>query len=132
MPGRDGVGEAPDERHAGVVNEDTAAHEPDQEQDAAQHWNARYGERKRMWSGAPNRALVEAVGDLAPGRALDLGCGEGADSVWLATGGWQVTGVDISSTAIERAGELASERGVSDQTSWIVDGPRHLDTAGGL
>ncbi len=81
--------------------------------DPAQFWDERYAERERIWSGRPNQALVDTVGDLPPGRALDLGCGEGADSIWLAERGWQVTGVDVSVTAVERAREHAEERGAT-------------------
>jgi trans-aconitate methyltransferase len=71
-------------------------------------WEERYAGSSRVWSGAPNRALVDIVSDLAPGRALDLGCGEGADVVWLAQRGWQATGIDISETAIARARAAAT------------------------
>lgn len=84
------------------------------------HWNARYAERERIWSGAPNAALVASVADLSPGRALDLGSGEGADSAWLAERGWQVTGVDVSTTAAERARALVAERGLDDRVEIVV------------
>lgn len=75
------------------------------------YWNDRYGNSGKIWSGNPNPQLVAEVAPLdsgrpgAPKRALDVGCGEGADSVWLAKQGWQVTGVDISSVALQRAAE---------------------------
>ncbi|MEV6210051.1 class I SAM-dependent methyltransferase [Kitasatospora sp. NPDC051914] len=77
-------------------------------------WDDRYGEKERIWSGNPNAALVREAADLPPGRALDLGCGEGADAVWLARQGWQVTAVDISRVALDRAAEHAEEAGVAD------------------
>jgi SAM-dependent methyltransferase len=87
--------------------------------DARTFWDARYGERPRMWSGAVNQVLADTAPGLTPGRALDLGCGEGGDSVWLAERGWQITGVDVSATALERARALAESRGLSgDQISW--------------
>ncbi|MFE7980484.1 class I SAM-dependent methyltransferase [Streptomyces shenzhenensis] len=55
------------------------------------------------FSDAPNPALAEEISSLAPGTALDAGCGEGADAIWLAGQGWQVTGVDISAPALARA-----------------------------
>jgi SAM-dependent methyltransferase len=76
-------------------------------------WDARYAESHRIWSGNPNTALVAEVADLPPGRALDLGCGEGADAVWLAGRGWQVTAVDLSGVALARAAEHAAEAGVT-------------------
>jgi len=76
-------------------------------------WDARYAESQRVWSGNPNVALVREIADLPPGRALDLGCGEGADAVWLAENGWQVTAVDISGVALGRAREHAADAGVT-------------------
>src|SRR6266511_3427096 len=78
----------------------------------AAEWDARYGERDRaMWSGRPNGRLVAEVDDLAPGRALDVGCGEGADAIWLARRGWTVTAIDISDVAVGRAREAAELAG---------------------
>lgn len=85
---------------------------------AAEFWEARYRDGGRLWSGRPNALLVREAFDLVPGTALDLGCGEGADAVWLASRGWQVTGVDISHTALERAAGHSAEAGVSDRTGW--------------
>jgi SAM-dependent methyltransferase len=76
-------------------------------------WDARYAEAQRIWSGNPNVALKSEISDLSPGRALDLGCGEGADAVWLARAGWQVTAVDVSGVALARAAEHAAEAGVT-------------------
>lgn len=77
--------------------------------DAQQMWEERYAESERIWSGRPNARLVEIVSELPPGRALDLGCGEGGDTVWLARQGWHVTAVDIADTALRRAAELAAD-----------------------
>ncbi|MGI5372860.1 class I SAM-dependent methyltransferase [Streptomyces sp. CA-251387] len=85
---------------------------------AAEFWETRYRDGSRLWSGRPNALLVREATDLAPGSALDLGCGEGADAVWLASRGWRVTGVDIAHTALERAASHAAEAGVSDRTAW--------------
>jgi SAM-dependent methyltransferase len=79
---------------------------------AAEYWEAHYAERERIWSGRVNVRLAEVAADLPPGRALDLGCGEGGDAVWLAEHGWHVKAVDISETAIERAAAEAQARGV--------------------
>lgn len=72
-------------------------------------WDDRYRQRPRIWSGRPNRQLVDVAEALPPGRALDVGCGEGADAVWLASRGWDVLGVDVSEVAIDRARAQAEE-----------------------
>lgn len=83
---------------------------------AAEAWDDFYRQSPRLWSGRPNARLVEVAEDLAPGRALDLGCGEGGDAVWLAGRGWTVTAVDVATTALARTQELAAERGVAVTT----------------
>lgn len=85
-------------------------------------WEDRYADSEQVWSGEPNPMLVAIASDLPAGRALDLGCGEGGDSVWLAENGWHVTGVDISSTAVARAAALAERRGIpDDRVSWVAE-----------
>ncbi|WP_123028096.1 SAM-dependent methyltransferase [Mycolicibacterium stellerae] len=83
------------------------------------HWEEHYGERDRVWSGRVNVQFADVTADLPPGHALDLGCGEGADSVWLAERGWTVVAVDISETALGRAREAASSRGVGDRIEFV-------------
>ncbi len=84
-----------------------------------EHWEKHYGERDRVWSGRVNVQFADVVGDLPPGRALDLGCGEGADAVWLAERGWEVIAVDISETALGRAEEAARSHGVADRIDFV-------------
>jgi SAM-dependent methyltransferase len=83
-------------------------------------WDERYGSATTIWSGNPNRHLVAQVADLRPGTALDVGSGEGADAIWLAEQGWQVTGIDVSMVALERAAHLAVAAGqdVADRITW--------------
>jgi SAM-dependent methyltransferase len=69
----------------------------------ATFWDDAYRSREAAWSGEPNDRIVDAVAGLEPGLALDVGCGEGADAIWLAERGWRVTATDISSVALERA-----------------------------
>ncbi|NUS25452.1 MAG: class I SAM-dependent methyltransferase [Streptomyces sp.] len=76
-------------------------------------WDTRYADRQQLWSGEPNGALVAEVAGLAPGRVLDVGCGEGADAVWLARAGWEVTALDVSGVALERAAGHARDAGVT-------------------
>src|SRR3954471_19110151 len=73
-----------------------------------------------MWSGRPNGRLVATVTGLTHGRAVDVGCGEGADAVWLAQQGWQVTALDVSGVALQRA-ELAAGRAGVD-VHWVHAG----------
>jgi SAM-dependent methyltransferase len=82
----------------------------------AQFWDEMYGRRDQVFSGAPNGVLVTEVTDLPPGQALDVGCGEGADALWLARHGWLVTAVDISRTALQRAALTGAD--VADRVSW--------------
>lgn len=85
---------------------------------SAGEWDERYrGDGSNIWSGQPNEALIVEAADLPVGRAVDLGCGEGADAVWLATRGWDVTGIDISSVALNRARSAA--RNAAVDVEWI-------------
>ncbi|MGW0846566.1 class I SAM-dependent methyltransferase [Streptomyces sp. NPDC002787] len=80
-------------------------------------WDSRYAERQQLWSGRPNGALVAETAGLTPGRVLDVGCGEGADAVWLACGGWDVTALEVSGVALERAAGHARDAGVA--VHWV-------------
>ena len=71
-----------------------------------------YSEQEHLWSAKPNRRLVAEVGELRPGQALDLACGEGQNAVWLATLGWDVLGVDFSEVAIAKARRRAAAEGL--------------------
>lgn len=87
------------------VNEQTAA-----------FWEELYRKKDRIWSGKVNAVMAAIVGDLPAGRALDLGCGEGGDAVWLAQRGWTVTAVDVSQLALDRAAAHAQELELSTIT----------------
>jgi SAM-dependent methyltransferase len=80
-----------------------------------EQWNARYAEGTTPWdTGVPSELLAAAVeqAGIAPCAALDIGCGTGTNAVWLAQRGFQVTGVDVASLAIEQANNRAAEAGV--------------------
>jgi len=75
-------------------------------------WDARYASVENLWAVRPNRFLVAEAGELPPGRALDLACGEGQNAIWLASLGWDVVGVDYSEVAIAKARARAERDGV--------------------
>ncbi|WP_448640319.1 methyltransferase domain-containing protein [Geodermatophilus sp. URMC 63] len=88
-------------------------------------WEERYRAHGHgVWSGRVNDVLATEVADLPPGRALDAGAGEGGDAVWLARRGWDVTALDVSRTALDRAAAAAAAAGVplrtrqADVTAW--------------
>jgi SAM-dependent methyltransferase len=93
-------------------------------------WDKRYSGPGRVWSGRPNAQLVAEASGLTPGSALDLGCGEGGDVIWLALHGWTVTGADFSASGLARAAEHAAEAGVAERTTWWQTDARTF-TAGG-
>jgi len=82
-------------------------------------WDRRYAGSELLWTARPNRFLVAETEELAPGRALDLACGEGRNAVWLAERGWRVTGIDFSEVALEKARRLAASRNV--EADWIAE-----------
>jgi SAM-dependent methyltransferase len=84
------------------------------------YWDDRYAGHRHVWSGRPNPHLITEAGELAPGRAIDVGCGEGADAIWLAERGWEVTGVDVSPVGLERAAANAQAAGaqIAQRLTW--------------
>jgi SAM-dependent methyltransferase len=122
------------------VHPDTTDAAPDPTApDAAQYWERRYADAGQVWSGRANQTLADIASHLPVGRALDLGCGEGGDAIWLARAGWRVTAIDISPTAIARAASAASDLSdgriewvAADLDQWTRDrshGPYDLVTA---
>jgi 2-polyprenyl-3-methyl-5-hydroxy-6-metoxy-1,4-benzoquinol methylase len=86
------------------------------------YWEERYRSHPEGARGRrPSPQLVTEAGDLTPGTALDAGCGEGADAVWLAVRGWRVTAVDIAPTALRRAQAHAEalDVEVASRIDWV-------------
>lgn len=82
-------------------------------------WDARYEGNDLVWGADPNRWLVAEASGLPAGRALDLACGEGRNALWLASRGWQVTGLDFSVVALSRAAQLAEQAGLAGRLTWV-------------
>ena len=83
----------------------------------SEEWDRRYAGTELVWTAEPNRFVVAELRDLAPGRALDLGAGEGRNAVWLAVHGWQVTAVDFSAAGLDKGRRLAAARGTA--VDWV-------------
>ena len=90
---------------------------PDNEHHAA--WEEHYSAKPQVWSGRVNAQLSAIAPTLGGTRAMDLGCGEGADAIWLAEHGWTVVAVDVSSTALARARQAAESSGVADRIDFV-------------
>jgi SAM-dependent methyltransferase len=88
------------------------------------YWQQRWGGGQEgapavMGAHEPSPYLATETAGLTAGTALDAGCGGGAEAVWLAARGWQVTGADISAEALVRAAELAWGEGVGERVRWV-------------
>lgn len=86
----------------------------------AEQWDERYRSAELMWGTQPNRWVERELADLAPGRALDLACGEGRNAIWLAVRGWLVGAVDFSAVALDKARTLESRQDPSaPRVTWV-------------
>lgn len=86
-------------------------------------WNAHYSQGLTPWdTETPDPNLVEFVrGALRPpARVLDVGCGTGTHVLWLASQGFDVTGIDLAPLAVERARARAATAGVSGTVRFAV------------
>lgn len=110
------------------------AHGSTDDRFSAGFWDDRYRSADRVWSGNPNPQLVAEAASLTPGRALDAGCGEGADAIWLARRGWSVVATDISSVALDRAARHAADTDAeaAERIEWrqadLLAGPPEADS----
>ncbi len=111
---------------AGIENDVTATesgsatHSPRDRGGIEDFWDQRYSGIEHLWSGQPNISLVSETRGLRPGRVLDVGCGEGADALWLAEHGWDVTALDVSRVALDRAAGQAERLGL--HVHWLHAG----------
>ena len=108
------------DQHSDTRHESQAAETTPQDprEDPATFWENRYSAAGQSWSGRPNAALEREAADLTPSTAIDLGCGEGGDALWLARGGWRVTAVDISPSALALGEATAVSGGLSGSIRW--------------
>lgn len=111
---------------------DRALASPAHSPDPVAFWQERYAGDDHVWSGKVNAVLGDVTTGLEPGTALDLGCGEGGDVIWLAQQGWQATGIDISSNAVDRARQAARAAGLTeDQARFVASDLAGLDGSDG-
>ncbi len=92
-------------------------HEPDT-WTPAEYWEARYADGRTRWSGNVNASLATEVASLTPGTALDVGCGQGGDAIWLAARGWTVTATDVAQSALDTGAEKAAAAAVATAITW--------------
>lgn len=93
-------------------------------------WDERYQSfLDRLPGQRPNPVVVSEITGLPTGSALDIGCGVGADAIWLAGRGWDVTAIDVSGVALEHAAAAADQAGA--RVSWVRSRLEDLDLAGG-
>ncbi|HJV09300.1 MAG TPA: class I SAM-dependent methyltransferase [Acidimicrobiales bacterium] len=94
-------------------------------------WNERYASKPILWEVDPSPFLSGELGDRPPGRALDLGAGEGRTAVWLAERGWDVTAVDFSDVALERGRQRVEALAPAGSVEWICADLVEFDPTGG-
>lgn len=84
-----------------------------------EQWNERYAAQPLLWAVDPNPFLHAEVGQAVPGKALDLGAGEGRTTLWLAQRGWEVTAVDFSDVALARGRRRVEEVSAPGKVDWV-------------
>jgi SAM-dependent methyltransferase len=100
--------------------------------DAVTFWDGVHADRPAAIDPRPNPRLTETVTSLPPGDALDLGCGDGGDALWLARQGWNVTAADISAVALQRLAALSRSHGLDDRVITVRHDLRESFPQGGF
>lgn len=98
-------------------HDDDHSHAPDT-RTPAEYWEARYADGHTRWSGNVNASLATEVATLTQGTALDVGCGQGGDAIWLAAQGWTVTATDVAQSALDTGAGRAAAAGVAKAITW--------------
>lgn len=106
-----------DTSHHDASHHDASQHEATPDHEAT--WEEHYSAKPQVWSGRVNAQLAAIAPHLGGGRALDLGCGEGGDAIWLAEHGWTVVAVDVAHTALARGRAAAAEHGVAGHVEFV-------------
>ncbi|WP_077490683.1 class I SAM-dependent methyltransferase [Sinomonas mesophila] len=84
------------------------------------HWTSLSGASPaEHGGGTANPHVVDEIGALVPGTALDAGCGHGAEAIWLAARGWRVTAADVSGHALEQAAARAAGLALPRPVTWL-------------
>ncbi len=95
----------------------------------AEEWNERYRASELVWSAGPNQFVEAELAGLPPGRAVDLGAGEGRNAIWLARRGWRVTAVDFAQAGLDKGRTLADGLDIewvcADATAWRAEEPAY-------
>ncbi len=96
-------------------------------------WDRRYAESELVWSSRPNQFVESELADLSPGRAIDVAAGEGRNSIWLASRGWQVTALDFSRAGLDKGRALAARHERADELriDWVLADAVHDDLGSG-
>lgn len=100
----------------------------------AHEWNERYNGAGFVYGASANEVVVELTTPLPRGKAVDIGCGEGRNAVFLANRGWLVEGIDFSQVALDKAARLAqnSPKAVVERLTWTCADLTTADFGSGL
>jgi SAM-dependent methyltransferase len=78
-----------------------------------------YKDTAKVYSATPNAFLLRTIAGRKPGRALDIGMGQGRNAIWLAGQGWDVTGIDVSDEGLAQGNAIAKRHGLRLRTERV-------------